>query len=152
MSLSLPLDHETIKEYLPHRYPFLLVDRVTELEAGSRIVGFKNVSGNEELFNGHFPNQAIFPGVLICEALAQISAILGFVTTGNRAVDGYLYLFAGLDNVKFKRPVVPGDRLELHSELLSSRRGMFKFNCRAEVDGQVVATAEILCAERKMTS
>lgn len=152
MSLSLPLDHETIKEYLPHRYPFLLVDRVTELEAGSRIVGFKNVSGNEELFNGHFPNQAIFPGVLICEALAQISAILGFVTTGNRAADGYLYLFAGLDNVKFKRPVVPGDRLELHSELVSSRRGMFKFNCRAEVDGQVATTAEILCAERKMTS
>lgn len=152
MSLSLPLDHETIKEYLPHRYPFLLVDRVTELEPGTRIRGFKNVSGNEELFNGHFPNQAIFPGVLICEALAQVSAILGFATSGNRASDGYLYLFAGLDNVKFKKQVVPGDRLELTSELVSERRGIFKFSCRAEVDGQLAATADIVCAERKTAS
>lgn len=152
MSVSLPMDHETIKEYLPHRYPFLLVDRVTELEAGVRIAGFKNVSGNEELFNGHFPSQAIFPGVLICEAMAQLSAILGFVTTGNRPADGYLYLFAGLDKVKFKRQVVPGDRLELHSTLVSERRGIFKFDCRAEVDGQLVASAEIVCAERKMPS
>lgn len=152
MSLSLPLDHETIKEYLPHRYPFLLVDRVTELEAGVRIQGFKNVSGNEELFNGHFPDRSIFPGVLICEALAQLSAILGFVTSGNRPADGYLYLFAGLDNVKFKKQVVPGDRLELRSELVSERRGIYKFSCRAEVDGQLAATAEILCAERKMVS
>lgn len=151
MSLSLPMDHETIKTFLPHRYPFLLVDRITQLESGERIAGFKNVSGNEELFNGHFPGQSIFPGVLICEALAQLSAILGFATTGNRPADGYLYLFAGLDNVKFKRQVVPGDRLELHSTLVNQRRGMFKFECRAEVDGQVVASAEILCAERTMT-
>ena len=152
MSLSLPLDHEAIKDYLPHRYPFLLVDRVTELEPGARIQGYKNVSGNEELFNGHFPDRAIFPGVLICEALAQLSAILGFATSGNRAADGYLYLFAGLDNVKFKKQVVPGDRLELYSELVSARRGIYKFSCQAEVDGQLAATADILCAERKMAS
>lgn len=152
MSLSLPLDHEAIKAFLPHRYPFLLVDRVTELEAGTRIAGFKNVSGNEELFNGHFPDQAIFPGVLMCEAMAQISAILGFATSGNRPADGYLYLFAGLDNVKFKRQVVPGDRLDLFSDLVSQRRGIFKFECRAEVDGQVAATADIVCAERKATA
>lgn len=151
MSISLPMDHETIKEFLPHRYPFLLVDRVTDLVAGERIAGFKNVSSNEELFNGHFPNQSIFPGVLMCEAMAQLSAILGFATTGNRPDSGYLYLFAGLDKVKFKRQVVPGDRLDLFSSLLSERRGIFKFDCRAEVGGQLVASAEIVCAERKMT-
>ncbi|WP_108126857.1 3-hydroxyacyl-ACP dehydratase FabZ [Saccharospirillum mangrovi] len=152
MTLSLPLDHEAIKTYLPHRYPFLLVDRVTDLAAGDSIQGYKNVSGNEEVFNGHFPGQAIFPGVMICEALAQLSAILGFATSGNRPADGYLYLFAGLDNVKFKRQVVPGDRLELFSKLVSERRGIFRFECRAEVDGQLAATADIVCAERKQGS
>ncbi|MEX2322133.1 MAG: 3-hydroxyacyl-ACP dehydratase FabZ, partial [Saccharospirillum sp.] len=136
----------------PHRYPFLLVDRVTELTPGEAIVGFKNVTGNEELFNGHFPGQSIFPGVLMCEAMAQVSAILGFATSGNRPSEGYLYLFAGLDNVKFKKQVVPGDRLDLFSTLVSERRGIFKFNCRAEVDGQLVAMADIVCAERKATS
>lgn len=152
MTVSLPLDHEAIKTFLPHRYPFLLVDRVTELEPGTQAVGYKNVSGNEAVFNGHFPDQAIFPGVMICEALAQLSAILGFATSGNRPSEGYLYLFAGLDNVKFKRQVVPGDRLELHSKLVSERRGIFRFECRAEVDGQLAATADIVCAERKQGS
>ncbi|MCH8531472.1 MAG: 3-hydroxyacyl-ACP dehydratase FabZ [Saccharospirillum sp.] len=152
MTLELPMTHQSIKTFLPHRYPFLLVDRVTELEPGKAILGYKNVSANEELFNGHFPDQAIFPGVLICEALAQVSAILGFATTGNRPEEGYLYLFAGLDQVKFKRQVVPGDQLVLKSTLVSQRRGMFKFSCQAEVDGTVVATAEILCAERKMSA
>ncbi|MEX0623085.1 3-hydroxyacyl-ACP dehydratase FabZ [Saccharospirillum sp.] len=152
MSIEVPLDHEAIKQFLPHRYPFLLVDRVTELTPGEAIVGFKNVTGNEELFNGHFPGQSIFPGVLMCEAMAQVSAILGFATSGNRPGEGYLYLFAGLDNVKFKKQVVPGDRLDLFSTLVSERRGIFKFNCRAEVDGQLVAMADIVCAERKATS
>ncbi len=152
MSIELPLDHEAIKQFLPHRYPFLLVDRITELTPGEAIAGFKNVTGNEELFNGHFPGQSIFPGVLMCEAMAQVSAILGFATSGNRPSEGYLYLFAGLDNVKFKRQVVPGDRLDLFSTLVSERRGIFKFNCRAEVDGQLAATADIVCAERKATS
>lgn len=152
MSIELPLDHEAIKQFLPHRYPFLLVDRVTELTPGEAVVGFKNITGNEELFNGHFPGQSIFPGVLMCEAMAQVSAILGFATSGNRPSEGYLYLFAGLDNVKFKKQVVPGDRLDLFSTLMSERRGIFKFNCRAEVDGQLVAMADIVCAERKATS
>ncbi|WP_127554835.1 3-hydroxyacyl-ACP dehydratase FabZ [Saccharospirillum alexandrii] len=152
MSIELPLDHEAIKQFLPHRYPFLLVDRITELTPGEAIAGFKNVTGNEELFNGHFPGQSIFPGVLMCEAMAQVSAILGFATSGNRPSEGYLYLFAGLDNVKFKRQVVPGDRLDLFSTLVSERRGIFKFNCRAEVGGQLAATADIVCAERKATS
>lgn len=151
MSIELPLDHEAIKQFLPHRYPFLLVDRVTELTPGEAIAGFKNVTGNEELFNGHFPGQSIFPGVLMCEAMAQVSAILGFATSGNRPSEGYLYLFAGLDNVKFKKQVVPGDRLDLFSTLVSERRGIFKFNCRAEVDGKLVASADIVCAERKAT-
>lgn len=152
MSIELPLDHEAIKQFLPHRYPFLLVDRVTELTPGEAVVGFKNITGNEELFNGHFPGQSIFPGVLMCEAMAQVSAILGFATSGNRPSEGYLYLFAGLDNVKFKKQVVPGDRLDLFSTLVSERRGIFKFNCRAEVDGRLVAMADIVCAERKATS
>ena len=107
MSIEMPLDIEQIKELLPHRYPLLLVDRVTEYQSGESIRGFKNVTANESLFQGHFPDVAIFPGVLICEALAQLSVIFGFLTTGNRPTDGYLYLFAGLDNVKFKRQVVP---------------------------------------------
>jgi 3-hydroxyacyl-[acyl-carrier-protein] dehydratase len=149
MSIELPLNIEQIKELLPHRYPFLLVDRVTEYEPGAMIRGFKNISANEALFQGHFPEKAIFPGVLICEALAQLTAIFGFLTTGNRPEDGYLYLFAGLDNVKFKRQVIPGDQLELVVEFVSEKRGMFKVKCTALVEGQVAATADILCAERK---
>lgn len=151
MSVELPLKHEEIKALLPHRYPFLLVDRVTDYEAGKQIRGYKNVSANEELFEGHFPGNAIFPGVLICEALAQLTAVYGFLTTGHRPEDGYLYLFAGLDNVKFKKPVVPGDRLELEINFESERRGMFKVSGVARVDDVVVATADILCAERKVT-
>lgn len=149
MSIEMPLTIEQIKELLPHRYPFLLLDRVTEYEAGVSIRGFKNVTANEALFQGHFPDKAIFPGVLICEALAQLTAVYGFLTTGNRPADGYLYLFAGLDNVKFKRQVVPGDRLELIVEFVSERRGMYKVNGKAFVDGTLAASADILCAERK---
>ncbi|MEJ2042172.1 MAG: 3-hydroxyacyl-ACP dehydratase FabZ [Reinekea sp.] len=150
MSIELPLNIEQIKTLLPHRYPFLLVDRVTEYDSGGFIRGFKNISANEALFQGHFPNQAIFPGVLICEALAQLTAIYGFLTTGHRPDEGYLYLFAGLDNVKFKRQVVPGDQLELFVEFLSERRGMFKVKAQALVDGKIAATADILCAEKKV--
>lgn len=150
MSLELPLDIEQIKELLPHRYPFLLIDRVTEYEQGQSIRGYKNISANEELFQGHFPGKAIFPGVLICEALAQLTCIMGFLNTGHRPEDGYLYLFAGLDNVKFKRQVVPGDRLDLAVEFVSERRGMVKVSAKATVDGKVAASADILCAETKV--
>jgi len=149
MSIEVPLDHEAIKDLLPHRYPFLLVDRVTEYKEGEYLKAYKNVSGNEEFFNGHFPNKSIMPGVLITEALAQVSAILGFLTTGNRAQDGYLYLFAGIDNVRFKQQVVPGDQLVLESKLISQRRGIFKFETKATVDGKLCCSANILCAERK---
>ncbi len=150
MSIEMPLNIEQIKELLPHRYPFLLLDRVTDYEAGVSIRGYKNVSANEALFQGHFPDKSIFPGVLICEALAQLTAVYGFLTTGHRPADGYLYLFAGLDNVKFKRQVVPGDQLELVVEFGSERRGMYKVHGKAFVDGQLASSADILCAERKV--
>ncbi|GAB2517322.1 3-hydroxyacyl-ACP dehydratase FabZ [Microbulbifer agarilyticus] len=144
------MDVQEIRQYLPHRYPFLLVDRVVELEEGKSIKGYKNISINEEVFNGHFPEVPIFPGVMIVEALAQVSGILGFKTLGQKPEDGYLYLFAGIDNVRFKRQVVPGDRLQLESEVVSERRGIWKFAGKASVDGELAASANILCAVRKV--
>ncbi|MFD1216226.1 MULTISPECIES: 3-hydroxyacyl-ACP dehydratase FabZ [Microbulbifer] len=144
------MDVREIRQYLPHRYPFLLVDRVVELEEGKRIKGYKNISVNEEVFNGHFPEMPIFPGVMIVEALAQVSGILGFKTLGQKPEDGYLYLFAGIDNVRFKRQVVPGDQLVLESEVVSERRGIWKFAGRASVDGELAASADILCAVKKV--
>lgn len=144
------MDVQEIRQYLPHRYPFLLVDRVVELEKGKSIKGYKNISINEEVFNGHFPQMPIFPGVMIVEALAQVSGILGFKTLGQKPEDGYLYLFAGIDNVRFKRQVVPGDRLQLESEVVSERRGIWKFAGKASVDGELAAAADILCAVKKI--
>ncbi|MCK7595678.1 3-hydroxyacyl-ACP dehydratase FabZ [Microbulbifer sp. CAU 1566] len=144
------MDVQEIRQYLPHRYPFLLVDRVVELEEGKSITGYKNISINEEVFNGHFPEMPIFPGVMIVEALAQVSGILGFKTLGQKPEDGYLYLFAGIDNVRFKRQVVPGDRLQLESVVVSERRGIWKFAGKASVDGELAASADILCAVKKI--
>jgi 3-hydroxyacyl-[acyl-carrier-protein] dehydratase len=135
-----------IMDVLPHRYPFLLVDRVTELVKGEKIVAFKNITGNEEVFNGHFPGAPIFPGVMIVEALAQASGILGFVTTDTTADDGKLYLFAGLDKVRFKAPVVPGDQLMLESEVVAVKRHIWRFQTRATVNGKLVCEATLLCA------
>jgi 3-hydroxyacyl-[acyl-carrier-protein] dehydratase len=135
-----------IMAVLPHRYPFLLVDRVTELVKGEKIVAFKNITGNEEVFNGHFPGAPIFPGVMIVEALAQASGILGFVTTDTTADDGKLYLFAGLDKVRFKAPVVPGDQLMLESEVVAVKRHIWRFQTRATVNGKLVCEATLLCA------
>ncbi len=145
---ELPMEIETIREYLPHRYPFLLVDRVVAVEEGRIITGYKNVSVNEPFFQGHFPSHSIMPGVLIIEAMAQVAGILGFLITGKKPSDGYTYYLAGSDKVRFKRPVVPGDRLELQAEYLMSKRGIWKFSCRALVDGDVACSAEILTAER----
>ncbi len=139
-----------IMEYLPHRYPFLLVDRVTESEKGEFIKGYKNISLNEPFFNGHFPNNPIMPGVLIIEALAQLSGILGFLTVGRKPSDGVVQYLAGSSKARFKRPVVPGDRLCLESRMISGKRGIYKFECRALVDGEVVCVAEILTAEREV--
>lgn len=135
-----------IKELLPHRYPFLLVDRVVELVEGERIVAYKNITGNEDVFNGHFPDMPIFPGVMIIEAMAQAAGILGFKTTGTKADDGKLYLFAGVDGARFKRPVVPGDQLVLNAEVTAVKRHIWRFKTTATVDGELAAEAVLTCA------
>ncbi len=144
------MDVREIREYLPHRYPFLLVDRVVELVEGEVIHAYKNVSVNEDVFNGHFPQAPIFPGVMIVEAMAQAAGILGFKTLDKKPADGSIYLFAGADNIRFKRQVVPGDRLDLEARVVSAKRGIWKFECRATVEGQLAASATILCADRKV--
>ena len=144
------MDINEIREYLPHRYPFLLVDRVVELIEGESIIAYKNITVNEEVFNGHFPQSPVFPGVMIIEAMAQASGILGFKTMKKKPQDGSIYLFAGVDDVRFKRPVIPGDRLQLESRVISEKRGIWKFECKATVEGALVATASILCADRKV--
>lgn len=142
------MDIAEVKKYLPHRYPFLLVDRVTELVEGDYIVAYKNVSANEDVFNGHFPQKPVFPGVLIVEALAQASGILGFKTLNKTPEDGSIYLFAGIDKARFKRQVVPGDQLQLEAKVVSSKRGIWRFDCKATVDGEMAAEASIICADR----
>lgn len=143
---------EQIKEYLPQRYPFLLVDRVVEMELGKSIKAYKNVTVNEEFFEGHFPGKPIMPGVLIIEALAQAAGVLGFKSQEKKPVDGYLYYFVGADNVRLKRPVVPGDQLMLEATIITSKRGIYKFDCKASVDGHLVGAAVIMCAERNNES
>jgi 3-hydroxyacyl-[acyl-carrier-protein] dehydratase len=133
---------------LPHRYPLLLVDRVKELELGKRIVALKNVTVNESFFPGHFPNYHVMPGVLIIEALAQAAAILCFKTMGLTADSGKVVYFAGIDNARFKRPVVPGDQLILEAEIVTERRSLVKLAVKASVDGQLASEAEILCTLR----
>lgn len=142
------MEIEQILEYLPHRYPFLLVDRVLEVESGKRIIGYKNVTVNEAYFTGHFPTKPIMPGVLILEAMAQLSGILGFVTNDKKPSDGLMHYFAGSNRVRFKRPVVPGDRLTLESELIADKHSIWKFDCRALVDNEIACVAEIMTAER----
>jgi 3-hydroxyacyl-[acyl-carrier-protein] dehydratase len=143
------IDVQEIQTLIPHRYPMLLVDRVLDYEAGKWLHAIKNVTFNEPVFTGHFPELAIFPGVLILEALAQATGVLGFKTTEGREEDE-MYLFASIDNAKFKRPVVPGDTMHLHVEFLKERRGMWKFYGEAKVDGKVVCSADLMCARRKL--
>lgn len=142
------MDILEIRQYLPQRYPFLLVDRVVDVQAGKGIHGYKNVTANEEFFTGHFPSKPVMPGVLILEAMAQLAGILGFHTTDKRTADGYIFLYAGIDDVRFKRQVVPGDRLDLHAEFTGSKLNIYKFSCRALVDGELAASANILIAEQ----
>ena len=137
-----------IMALLPHRYPLLLVDRVLELVPNERILAYKNISVNEEVFNGHFPGAPIFPGVLTIEALAKASGILGFASTNTTADDGKLYLFAGVDKVRFKRTVVPGDQLMLSSEVEAVKRNIWRFRTTATVDGEIACQATLLCAYR----
>lgn len=149
------MDIKEIMEYLPHRYPFILVDRVEHVEAGKSIIAYKHITVNEPQFTGHFPGDPIFPGVLIIEAMAQAAGLLGFKTAEameQTSAEGSLYMFVGADKIRFKRPVVPGDKLTLEADFVSSRRGIWKFNCKASVDGEFVCSATILCAERKAAS
>ena len=141
-----PMDVTEIKRFLAHRYPMLLVDRVTQFESGKSLTAIKNVSINEPYFNGHFPGQPIMPGVLIIEAMAQATGLLGFRTMGEEPQTDMLYILVGVDKVKFKQQVVPGDQLELHAELLRHKGKLWIFKTEASVDGEIVASAEIKCA------
>ena len=142
------MDIDEIRTYLPHRYPFLLVDRVVELVPGESIVAYKNLSINEAFFDGHFPGKPIFPGVLLLEAMAQAAGILGFKSKNKTPADGSIYYFAAADELRFRRPCVPGDRVTLRATLLSERRGIARFAVSADVDGELAASATILCADR----
>ena len=144
--MQLPIDAIAIQQMLPHRYPFLLVDRVVEFEARSKIVGIKNVSVNEPFFQGHFPGRPVMPGVLVLEALAQAGGLLTQLSNQTDA-SGKVFYLVKIDNAKFSRMVVPGDRLELCVSLKRTIRNMALYDCVARVDGEQVACAEILCAE-----
>ncbi len=143
------LEVEAIKKIIPHRYPMLLVDRVLDYQAGKSLHAIKNVSINEPIFNGHFPDFAIFPGVLILEAMAQATGLLGFLSSKARE-DNEMYLFASIDKARFKKPVVPGDTIHLHVDFIKERRGMWKFAGVAKVDGKVVCSADLMCARKTL--
>ncbi len=139
------MDIHAILQNLPHRYPFLLVDRVLSLEPGKQIVALKNVTINEPFFPGHYPHHPVMPGVLIVEAMAQTAALLSFQSMENKLDENSVYYFAGIDGARFKKPVSPGDQLIIKAELTRSMRGVYKFKAQAEVDGQLVAEAELMC-------
>ncbi len=141
--------HQILKK-LPHRYPILLVDRVLEVEKGKRIKAIKNVTINEDFFNGHFPHRPVMPGVLMLEALAQAAALLSFETLGEAPDDNTVYYFAGIDGARFKRPVEPGDQLILEVELERMKAGIFKFKAWASVDEERAVEAELMCTMRKI--
>lgn len=139
------MDIHEILNYLPHRYPFMLVDRVLSLELGKEIVAVKNVSMNEPFFPGHFPYHPVMPGVLIVEAMAQAAAILSFKTMDTKPSDDSVYYFAGIDSARFKKPVSPGDQLILKVKIDRVLRGIWKYSGQALVDDVVVAEAEMMC-------
>ena len=136
-----------IQAYLPHRYPFLLVDRVLEVHPGEKVVAVKNVTINEPYFNGHFPGNPVMPGVLITEAMTQTAGILGFATKQSLPEDDRVYMYVGSDKLRFRKPVVPGDQLVMEATLISTKRGIWKFDAKATVDGEVAASGILICAE-----
>ncbi len=140
-----------IQNYLPHRYPFLLVDRVLELEADTRIVAIKNVTINEPIFTGHFPGTPVFPGVLIVEALAQASGILAFKSRNRTLDEGYIYYLAGTDKTKFKRSVIPGDQIRLEVDIINLRTHWMKASGKAFVGDTLVCSSLLTCAEQKVS-
>jgi len=144
------MDVLDIQNLLPHRYPFLLIDRVIEFHEGQSLLGIKNVTVNEPFFQGHFPEKPVMPGVLILEALAQATGLLAFRTGNRGAARDSLYYLVGIDKARFKQPVEPGDQLRLSVELIKTRRGIWVFDTEATVDGKTAARAEIMCTERKI--
>jgi len=137
-----------VKNFLPHRYPFLLIDKVVDFEVGKSLTAIKNVSFNEPQFTGHFPSQPIMPGVLIIEALAQATGILAFKSEVGKPQEGQIYMLVGVDNARFKRMVEPGDQLKLEVEVLTVKRGIWKFKGIASVDDKVVTSAELMCTQK----
>lgn len=148
--MTTALDIHQVLKKLPHRYPFLLVDRVVELEKGVRILAVKNVTINEPQFTGHFPNRPVMPGVLILEAMAQAAGILSFATEDTVLDDKTVFYFAGIDGARFKRPVEPGDQLMLDVSIDRVRAGIYKFNAKALVDGELVCEASLMCTKRRV--
>ncbi|PIE40927.1 MAG: 3-hydroxyacyl-[acyl-carrier-protein] dehydratase FabZ [Gammaproteobacteria bacterium] len=144
------MDIKEIQQYLQHRYPFLLIDRVEELVQGEHIVALKNVTINEPQFTGHFENNPIFPGVYLIEAMAQASGVLALKTSGEKVKATKAYVLAGIDKTRFKRSVVPGDQLKIHSKVITCKRGIWKFRGEVKIDGETAASAELLCAEREL--
>lgn len=144
------MDIHEILEHLPHRYPFLLVDRVVEIIPGTSIHAYKNVTINEPFFVGHFPHHPVMPGVLIMEALAQAAGILSFKTMEEKPSPDTVFYFAGIDEARFKRPVLPGDQLHLHVEIERQMRGIWKYKAEARVDGHLAASAKLMCAKRDL--
>ena len=142
------LDILAIKSLLPHRYPLLLVDRVLDWEADKTITAIKNVTVNEEFFQGHFPHKPVMPGVLMIEALAQTAALLSFLTMGVKPDENSVVYFVGIDNARFKRPVEPGDQLKMDVEILRVSRGIWKYKAVGSVDGKVALEAELMCTIR----
>ncbi len=142
------MDIHDILKHLPHRYPFLLVDRVLSCEPGKSIHAYKNVSINEPFFVGHFPHHPVMPGVLIMEALAQAAGILSFKTMGELPSDDSVFYFVGIDNARFKKPVSAGDQLHFHVEITRQMRGIWKYRAVAKVDDEIVAEADLMCAKR----
>ena len=141
---------DEVLKYLPHRYPFLLVDRVTDYEKGVSLRAIKNVTYNEPFFQGHFPIKPIFPGVLVIEAMAQATAILSFRTLGGYPEKGELYFLAGVDNARFKRQVIPGDQLQIDVKIIRGKRGIWRYQCEATVEGELACSADIMGALKKV--
>ncbi len=144
------MDIHEILAHLPHRYPILLVDRVLDVVPGERIVALKNVSVNEPFFPGHYPHHPVMPGVLIVEALAQTAALLSFQSMESKPDSNSVYYFVGIDGARFKRPVVPGDQLQMEVTFQRQMRGIWKFSGVARVDGQVASEAELMCTVRNI--
>ena len=149
IGVTLPINAVVLRDYLPHRYPFMLLDRVTAVKTNEWITGLKNITINEPFFNGHFPEEPIMPGVLMIEAMAQVAGVLGFISKNVKPRDGYIYLFAGVDKVRFKRQVIPGDQLILRAEKTMERHSIYKFSCTACVGDELAASAEITIAEQR---